>query len=134
MAGNILFYAIALDKEGFATWWYNWYQLFKPNWQSTDHQLGIPWNMESLKAHASRIESGTVNLSSIQDVGGVKKQPFFDAIDIDHIIPPTLHLTLGKGNDVLENLTRELQAAAEAYLASYYETKMNATLAIFLIF
>jgi hypothetical protein len=30
----------------------------------------------------------------------------------------------------LENLTRELQAAAEAYSASYYETETNATLAI----
>jgi hypothetical protein len=39
-------------------------------------------------------------------------------------------LTIGKGNNILENLTRELQAAAEAYSASYYETKVNATLAI----
>jgi hypothetical protein len=29
MAGDILFYAIALGKEGFATWWCNWCQLFK---------------------------------------------------------------------------------------------------------
>jgi hypothetical protein len=44
-------------------------------------------------------------------------------------VPPTLHLTIGKGNDVLENLTRELQAAGEAYLANYNETETNATLA-----
>jgi hypothetical protein len=130
MAGDILFYAIALGKEGFATWWCNWCQLFKNDWQSTDHQRGIPWNMESLKAHASRIESGAVNLRSVLDVCGVKEQPLFDAIDTDHFVPPTLHLTIGKGNDVLENLTRELQAAAEAYSASYYETETNATLAV----
>jgi hypothetical protein len=29
MAGDILFYAIVLGKEGFATWWCNWCQLFK---------------------------------------------------------------------------------------------------------
>jgi hypothetical protein len=131
MAGDILFYTIALGKEGFATWWCNWCRLFKTNWQSTDHQIGIPWNMDLLKAHASTIENGTVSLSSVQDVGGVKEQALFVVINIDHFVPPTLHLTIGKGNDVLENLTtRELQAAAEAYSASYYKTKTNATLAI----
>jgi hypothetical protein len=29
MTGDILFYAIALGNEGFATWWCNWCQLFK---------------------------------------------------------------------------------------------------------
>jgi hypothetical protein len=29
MAGDILFYAIALGKEGYAIWWCNWCQLFK---------------------------------------------------------------------------------------------------------
>ena len=131
MAGDILFYAIALGKEGFATWWCNWCQLFKTDWQSTDHQLGIPWNMESLKAHATRIESGDVNSNCVKDICGVKEQPLFDAIDTDHFVPPTLHLTIGKGNDVFESLTRELvQAAAEAYSAAYYETETNATLAI----
>jgi hypothetical protein len=56
MAGDILFYAVALGKEGFATWWCNWCQLFKTEWQAVDHQVGIPWNMESLKAYALRIE------------------------------------------------------------------------------
>jgi hypothetical protein len=54
MAGDILFYTIALGKEGFATWWCNWCQSFKTEWQVADHQVGIPWNMESLKAHALR--------------------------------------------------------------------------------
>jgi hypothetical protein len=87
--------------------------------------------MESLKAHALRIESGAVhNLNCVQDVCGVKEQPLFDAIDTDHFVPPTLHLSIGKGNDVLENLTREVQVAGEGYLASYYEKETNATLAI----
>jgi hypothetical protein len=62
--------------------------------------------MESLKAHALRLESGAVTLNCVQYVCGVKEQPLFDAIDTDHFVPPTLHLTIGKGNDVLENLTR----------------------------
>jgi hypothetical protein len=91
---------------------------------------GIPWSMESLKAHALRLESGALNLNCVQDVCGVKEQPLSDAIDTDHFVPPTLHLTIGKGNDILENLTRELQAVGEAYSANYYETETNATLAI----
>jgi hypothetical protein len=86
--------------------------------------------VESLKAHALRLESGAVNLNCVQDVCGVKGQPLFDAIDTDHFVSPTLHLTIGKGNGVLDNLTRELQAAGEAYLANYNETETNATLAI----
>jgi hypothetical protein len=64
--------------------------------------------MESLKAHALRIESGALNLNCVQDVCGVKEQPLFDAIDTDHFVPPTLHLTSGKGNNVLENLRRDI--------------------------
>ncbi len=45
--------------------------------------------------------------------------------------PPTLHLTTGKGNTILENLTWELQTVGEAYTAKYYyETETNAVLAI----
>ena len=61
---------------------------------------------------------------------GVKGQPLFDAINTDHFIPPVLHLTIGKGNDVLENLTKELQAAGEAYSPEYYKLEKNATLAL----
>ena len=86
--------------------------------------------MESLKDHASRIGSGMVNLNCVQDVGGVKEQPLFDAIDTDHFVPPTLHLTIGKGNDVLENLTKKLQAAGETYAAEYHVTEKNVRLAI----
>jgi hypothetical protein len=83
-----------------------------------------------LKANALRIESGVDNLNYVQDVCGVKEQPLFDAIDEDHFVPPIVHLTIGKGNDILENLTRELKAVGEAYLANYYETEMNTALTI----
>jgi hypothetical protein len=61
MAGGILFYAIALGKGCFATWWCNWCQLFENGMASSRSSSCIPWNMESLKAHALRLESGAVN-------------------------------------------------------------------------
>jgi hypothetical protein len=76
------------------------------------------------------IESCAVNLNCVQDVCGVKELPLFDAIYTDHFVPPTLHITIGKGNNILENLTSKLQAAGEAYSANYYKTERNATLAI----
>ncbi len=130
MAGDILFYAIALGKEGFATWWCNWCQLFKPEWQAVNHQVGIPWTMDALQKHATLIQNGSVNLNSVQAMCGVKEPPLFDAIDTDHFIPPVLHLTIGKGNDVLENMTKELQAAGEAYSPDYYKREKDATLAL----
>jgi hypothetical protein len=131
MAGNILFYAIALGKEGFATWWCNWCKLFKPEWQAVDHQVGVPWTMVALQEHATLIQSGAVNLNSVHAMSGVKEQPLFDAIDTDHYIPPVLHLTIGKkGSDMLENVTKELQAAGEGYSLDYYQTENDTTNAL----
>jgi hypothetical protein len=113
MAGDILFYAIALGTEGFATWWCNWCKLFNPEWQAVVHQVGVPWTMDALQEHATQIENGPVNLNSVHVVCGGKEQPLFDAIDTDHFIPPVLHLSIGKGNNILKNMTTELQAAVE---------------------
>jgi hypothetical protein len=42
MAGDILFYAIALGKEGLVTWWCNWCHLFKN--QMTSSRPPSSWN------------------------------------------------------------------------------------------
>jgi hypothetical protein len=83
-----------------------------------------------LQEHATLIQNGAINLNSVHAMSGVKEQPLFDAIDTDHYIPPVLHLTLGKGNDVLENMTKELQAAGEAYSLDYYTREKDATNAL----
>jgi hypothetical protein len=41
-----------------------------------------------------------------------------------------LHLTIGKGNDVLTNLILELQAAGETYSEDYYKTERDVRLAL----
>jgi hypothetical protein len=66
MAGDIPLYAIALGKEGFATWWCNWCKLFKPEWQAVDHQVGLPWTMDTLQKHATSIQNGLVDFNSVQ--------------------------------------------------------------------
>jgi hypothetical protein len=120
MAGDILFYNMVIGKEGYSTWWCCHCKLFKTEWQEAGHVRGEPWTIELLKEHAQRIEDGEINMKDIREVCGVRGRPLFDAIPLAHYITPILHLTIGKGNNVLDNLVAELQAAAEGFTAEYY--------------
>jgi hypothetical protein len=120
MAGDILFYNMVIGKEGMSGWWCSYCQLFKNDWQQLHHQRGEPWTIELLREHAERIANGSVDSKDIRAVCGVRGKPVFDALPLRHFITPILHLTIGKGNNVLENYVAEMQAAAEGYSAEYY--------------
>jgi hypothetical protein len=45
---------------------------------------------------------------------------FFYTIPLKYFITTVPHLTIGKGNDVLDNIVAELQAATEGYTDNYY--------------
>jgi hypothetical protein len=118
MAGDILFYNIVIGKEGMSGWWCSYCKLFKNDWQQLHHQRGEPWTIATLTEHAERIANQQVNTKDIRAVCGVRGKPVFDALK--YFITPVLHLTIGKGNNVLENYVAELQAAAEGYTDEYY--------------
>ena len=120
MAGDSLFYSLALGKEGYSTWWCSFCRLFKTSWQEAGHLPGEPWTLLGLKEHASKIENGETNVNNVQAVCGVREAPVFDAIDVDHYVIPSLHLLIGKGDDGLDNFFLEIQAAAESYTAEYH--------------
>jgi hypothetical protein len=125
MAGDILFYNMVIGKEGMSGWWCSQCKLFKTSWQEVGHALGEPWTIEALKEHASKIENNEINTKDIHEVCGVRGKPIFDAIPLRHFITPILHLTIGKGNNVLDNYVAELQAAAEGYSAEYYAAEKD---------
>jgi hypothetical protein len=50
---------------------------------------------------------------------GVKTSPVFESIPISHCITSILHITIGKGNDILESFILEMQAATESYTDGY---------------
>ena len=109
LASDILLHAIALGKEGSAGWWCSYCQLFKPHWQLANHQQGVPWTIGTLSQHADEV----AGLATPQQIKGVKTKPVLPSIPISRYIIPMLHITIGKGNDILKNLCEELQAAAE---------------------
>jgi hypothetical protein len=123
LASDILLYAIALGKEGSSGWWCTYCHLFKNDWQQANHTLGEAWTTEKLIQHAGDIENGIVHRKNPHRVKGVKTVPALPAIPVSHYVISVLHITIGKGNDVLKNLCAELQAAAETYTTGYVEAQ-----------
>jgi hypothetical protein len=120
MAGDILFYNMVIGKEGMSGWWCSQCKLFKTTWQRAGHERGNPWPIELLKKHARKIANNEINMKDVQAVCGVRGKPIFDAIPLHHFITPILHMTIGKGNNVLDNYLAKMQAAAEGYSDEYY--------------
>ena len=120
MAGDILFYNMVIGKEGMSGWWCSYCCLFKNDWQQLGHVRGEPWTIAALTAHAEQITNQQINTKDIRAVCGVRGVPVFDTIPLLHFISPVLHLTIGKGNNVLDNFVAEMQAAAEGYMDEYY--------------
>jgi hypothetical protein len=125
MSGDILWFATALGKEGFAGWWCCYCQMFRPDWQDEDPEATEPWTIERLTHHANQLENGMLDVNKTNEKKGVKEKPIFDAIDTDHYANPTLHLSIGLGNDALKNLILEMQAACEKYTDGYYEAEKD---------
>jgi hypothetical protein len=67
-----------------------------------------------------RIKDNEINKKDVQALCGVRGKPIFDAIPLSHFITPILHMTIGKGSNVLDNNVAEMQAAAEGYSDKYY--------------
>jgi hypothetical protein len=95
-------------------------KIFKNDWQQLGHVHGEPWTIESLTAHVEQIANQQINTKDICAVCGVRGEPVFDTIPLKHFIMPVLHLTIGKGNHVLDNFVAELQAAAEGCTDDHY--------------
>jgi hypothetical protein len=125
MAGNNLFYNMVIGKEGMSGWWCSQCKLFKTRWQHAGLEGGERWANESLKEHARKIKDNKVNIKDVQAVCGVEGKLIFDAIPLSHFITLVLHLTIGKGHNVLDKYVAKMQAAAEGYSAKHFMAEEN---------
>ena len=55
MAGDLLFYSMALGKENFQGWWCSYCRLRKTEWQLHGHQRGELWTIETLRQQAENV-------------------------------------------------------------------------------
>jgi hypothetical protein len=79
-----------------------------------------------LTEHTEQIANQQINAKDIRTLCGVRGKPVFDdLLPLRHFITPILHLTIGKGNNVLENYMAKLQATAEVYTDKYYAAEIE---------
>jgi hypothetical protein len=121
MSGDFLFFAIAVGKEGGASFWCHYCDLSHRLWQASDHALGEDWTLAKIIAHVEAMDLGDVNKKIAAERKGVRTVPIFDAIDIDHYVPCVLHMQIGAVNGVYENMVAESQAGCEVFTEEYYE-------------
>jgi hypothetical protein len=114
---------IALGKEGSASWWCPYCNVQKRVWQEAGYQPGTPWTIARLKEHAKLVAEG--KFKEKIDCRGVVTTPIFSSIDVTHFVIPLLHYTIGKGNDGMQMLRKECQAAAAVYSPEYLEAEAN---------
>ena len=124
-AGDVLLYSMVLGKDGYSTWWCTHCQLFKSEWAVAGHPEGTEWSIEKLISHGNKVACGNFRQNDTRGRMGVRSCPEISAIPIENYVLPILHILIGKGNDILSNLTKELQAAAETYSEKYMELESD---------
>ena len=95
MAGDLLFFAMNLGKEGSTSHWCTYCDTSSALWKMEVSIEGQPWPMEKLNEHLKRPESGNLNKRKSNERKGVSSEALFDFVDIDHYVMPTLHLMFG---------------------------------------
>ena len=76
-----------------------------------------------MNEHLKRLELGKLNKRNTDKRKGVSSEAFFDFVDIDHYVMPTLHLMLGIVNYLYKKMVEESQAACEVYSLDYVEAE-----------
>ena len=76
------------------------------------------WSIEQLEDHAKAIEEGTVGTASRARMG-VVMAPILKSIPLSNYVTPILHILIGKGNDIVNNLMLEMQSVGETYSPDY---------------
>ena len=71
MAGDLLFFAMSLWKEGFSSHWCTYCETSPELWKKEVSIEGQPWTLEKLNEHLKRLESGDLNKIKSDERKGV---------------------------------------------------------------
>ena len=123
MAGDLLFFAMALGEEGSASHWCTYCDTSSALWKMEGSIEGQPWTLGKLNEDLKRLESGELNKRNIDERKGVSLEALFYFVDIDHYVMPSLHLMLGIVNYLYKKMVEEAQADCEGYSLDYFEAE-----------
>ena len=71
MAGDLLFFVLALGKEGSASHWCTYCDISSELWKKYGSIEGQSWTLEKLNEHLKRLESGALNKINTDERKGV---------------------------------------------------------------
>ncbi len=103
MTGDLSFFALILGKASSAT---SCYLCNLPNskWKPHGHEKGTAWTLDRLFQTNLRVTNRT------KVVDGVKRRPLLTTLEVDRFLPPTMHIMLGIGNNLLDDCLKFLDA------------------------
>ena len=76
-------------------------QVTSKYWKLSNHSICDDWTIETLKA---MIQSCKTNADSL----GVKEDPYWDFVEVDHFICPILHNQMNSGNNIFHMVMNTL--------------------------
>ena len=114
-------YAVSLGKEGTAGWWCTYCKPMKPDWQINGNERGDSWTINDIVLHSEGIDY----FSQARDRMVVNTTPVIKSIPVSHYITPILHITIGKGNNILEHLINDMQVVDESYTDEYVASQID---------
>jgi hypothetical protein len=109
-------YMMNQGRENFSSRWCPYCDCSHKDWQFLGHTKGTAWTLLRLTEFCKTVSD---EMTPDERKGVNKTPPLLTAIDIDHQLPPALHLELGAGNGVEKNLIPEIQAACEKWSEDY---------------
>jgi hypothetical protein len=74
--GDLAYYATVLGKESSTSKWCWLCQLSHSQWQSSNHNRGLPWTLQSIKEKSANVIDG-------KPVMGVKTKPLIEHVEVD---------------------------------------------------
>ena len=138
LIGDLKFLFMVLGRSGFCGNWCLYCMLKKSEWikqhQEKDsiHCEARSWTIEELLATSltNQQADGQVDEDFEETFSkGVRDAPLWDFIPIKNVIPPTLHILLGLGNDIVSKLTEWLDNRIEKLSPDEIEARNMSLLA-----